>query len=816
MKVATLYLFAFFASLGVSLASAEGNRTVALWLFDEQVGIYPSCVLSDQSDSDFPMVIGPGGQIVKGKYGNALEPIPQPPIEYPEGEEWFGLKQLETPKGRTVEPMSWMNANFAGLMTSGQNHLRKQAGFANATKTGLNLGEFDWTVEFWYLPTRKAEEEGVVFEIGQGPRGENDKVTRLSLNKRQSGFVLCNEPSDILLEIPSDKASLRPGSNKWRHLAFVFDGEEHQLRHYVDGELQPLPKKSKLRALDFGDEDYITVGRNGLWEKPLPGKMDELRFSMGRVYQDSFTPPSSFSPILQKGDRKISLLAGPPLLFTKGETGHKIIQLGSRKHLFIDDAIAATTENIRFQVNPPRRAERVIDNIEGKFRKHLTIVEDEDGLIRLYNSIHDDFLAVRTSRDGVHWESPDMGRGEYKGQKNIVIHQMVGGLGNPFIDPNGPPESRWKYISGYHRRGIFVYESPDGYTWRRNRTAVLPFRSGTQSCTFYDEQRQLYVGYHRTGINKTPAGATQRESVLVEVKDLYTPWAFEPISQAETLKAAKSGRIRDPIPWYLDNGPLTLGGFGLEYPHAFAPIDGVDPVGTDIYVTKAMKYPWAPDTYLAFPIVYFHYELDGPKSRQILMDPARGLGSGPIETQISVSRDGVNWKRHHRPAYVGIGDHEGRDIHQAYTAHGMVKRGNEIWQYYYGEEIYHSTYQKGPKKSAVYRLVQRFDGFISADTPYEKSGFLKTKPLVFEGNRLVLNIDTEATGYAQVGFIDELGNPIEGYSVDDCIYINGDFMDAEVEWLEKGKDISVLQGQTVQIVFRMRGSKLYSMQFVKM
>ena len=814
MKYRNSLLIVLLSVCWINSSWAEENRTIALWLFDEQIGIYPSCVLSDESDNDYPMVIGPGGQIVEGKYGQALEAIPQPAIEYPEGDEWFGLKQLEIPEGRTVEPMSWMNSNFCGLMTSSETHLRKQAGFPQATRTRLNLGAYDWTVEFWYLPTRKAEAEGVVFEIGTGPRGENEKVTRLVTNRSLDGFVLENDPGGISLAIPSDKSALRPGSRAWRHLAFVYDAEEKQLRHYVDGVLQTLPQEAAIKSLDFGDEDYFSVGRNGTWGNPLPGRLDELRFSLGRVYEDNFKPPSSFSPIVQKSGRKISLVAGPPLLFAKGGSTQKVLQLGGRKHLFIDDALVEKMDGIHFQVNPPRLAERVIDGIEGPFRKHLTVVEDEDGLIRIYNSVADDFLAVQTSRDGINWTMPDMGKGEYKGHRNIVLHEMVGGLGNPFIDPNGPPESRWKYISGYHRRGIFVYESPDGYSWRRNRTAVLPFRSGTQSCTFYDDQRQLYVGYHRTGINKTIAGATQRESIITETEDLYTPWPFKRVSQKETWEAAKTSRIRDPMPWYLDNGPLTLGGLGLEFPHAFAPKDGVDPAGVDIYITKAMKYPWAADTYLAFPIVYFHYELDGPKGRQVLMDPERGRGSGPVETQISVSRDGVNWQRHPRPAYVGIGLHQGRDIHQAYTAHGMIRRGDEIWQYYYGEEVYHSTYRKGHEQSAVYRLVQRLDGFVSADSPYDKEAILITRPLKFEGNRLVLNIDTEAAGYAQVGFLDENGQPMEGFSVDECLYINGDFIETEVEWLPNGTDVSGLQGKTVQIVFRMRGSKLYAMQFI--
>jgi hypothetical protein len=150
-------------------------------------------------------------------------------------------------------------------------------------------------------------------------------------------------------------------------------------------------------------------------------------------------------------------------------------------------------------------------------------------------------------------------------------------------------------------------------------------------------------------------------------------------------------------------------------------------------------------------------------------------------------------------------------------AHGLVKRGVEIWQYYFGTEEYHSSYMKNREESkrAVYRTVQRLDGFVSIDTPYDQEGFIITKPFSFTGNRLILNIDTDATGFAQIGFLDKYGKPVEGFSVDDCIYINGDFVKTEVEWLTKGTDVSELAGQTLQLVFRMRGSKLYAMQFIE-
>jgi hypothetical protein len=241
---------------------------------------------------------------------------------------------------------------------------------------------------------------------------------------------------------------------------------------------------------------------------------------------------------------------------------------------------------------------------------------------------------------------------------------------------------------------------------------------------------------------------------------------------------------------------------------------------------------------LPFPIVYFHYEMDGPLNRQILLHPARERGSGPIETQIAVSRNGLDWKRYVQPAYVSPGRHDGIDIKTAYIAHGLIRRGDEIWQYYFGEPHYHSAWKKNDEQRAVFRLVQRLDGFVSLDSPYDRETDVVTKPFIFEGNRLVLNIDTRATGYTQVGFIDEKGLPVKGYSVDECVYINGDFIADEVEWIQNieafdevrigegeapplleqvktSKDLSSLEGKVVQMVFRMRNSKLYSLQFIR-
>jgi hypothetical protein len=814
-----------------SVQAETTDRTIALWLFDEPLGLYPSHVLDDQSENDYPLVLGLGGSLVHGRFGNALSPIMHEDIILPEGEELFGLQEMEPLDGRTVAPLTWYNAQFSALMTSGEKHLRKEVGFVNPTDSKLNLGNFNWTVECWFSASGEGSGPGVLFEIGQGPRVDNEEITRLLYHPEDASFEFINTASGSRVKLASDKKAILAGD--WVHLAFTYDAGKNILSHFVNGKLASS-ETIEVRSIGHGEEAYMSLCRNSAWEMPLPGVIDELRFSEGILYKKDFELPGSFSPARQVVNRE-DLMAGPPPLFGGPES--EPLPLDGRKFLFIDDALFSESENITFNVNPPRLAEKVISKIEGAFRKHLTVVEDEEGLIRIYNSIHDDYLAVRTSEDGINFTIPDMGS-DYRGQKNIVNHEPTGGMGNPFIDPNASAEEKWRYITGFHNRGIYLYTSPDGYSWTRHKTAHISFRSGTQSCTFYDDQRQLYVGYHRSGMGLTPAGATQRQSVRTETADLYHPVPFDPVSQEDTWEASKTMRLRQPQPWWLDNGPLTPGGFGIEFPHSFLP-DENDLPGVDQYVTKATKYEYAPDVYLAFPIVYFHYEKDGPVTRQILMDPRRGRGSGPIETQVAVSRDGVNWKRYYRPTYVGNGKHGDWTVNQAYLVHGMVKRGNEIWQYYFGTGFYHSAYAENKDEQAVFRVVQRLDGFISADAPYDKAAYFITRPFVFKGNRLVLNIDTDAAGYAQVGLLDEAGEPIEGYDVDQCIYINGDYIDEEIEWLlnkeeveklevrseedyvklasmvKTNLDVSSLEGKTVRLKIRMRGARLFSMQFVE-
>jgi len=817
-----------FAGAAISIRAAE---TVALWAFDEPLGLYPSSALADQGHHEYFLALGPGGSIVPGRFGRALSTIEQPlspgrvsreAFAQHKGEVaatadtegvLFGLMQLATPAGRTVPPLSWMNARFTALMTMGENHLRKEKPAPNPTETGLNLGAFDWTVEFWLQPSAGTglNADGVVFEIGEGPRGENDHVTALRLKSDRSGFTFINQPAAVKLDIPSDAEALKK-AGAWAHLAFVYNAETQKLSHYVDGRAVGAPLPVRLQALAIGAEAYFSLGRDARWESPLPGALDELRVSRGQVYTAAFTPPSSLVPNPNLGAPAVAPTITQPLLFADTAPGGTVTELGSRKYLFVDDALFPMHKQVRFVPTPPLREDLVFE-VKGSFRKHMVTVDDGANGIRLYAPIgKEDQLGVFVSRDGMHFETPSLPNGT-KENPNIAT-SFSAGTPSVFLDPLAPPAERWKLVSGDEWHGIFLAVSPDGFVWKRSPTAALSARSASQTNMFYDDQRGEYIGYHRTDMGRNTFGRTERRFVGTMVSSLRTPWPFHPLTGEDYDRIAATTRLNPMQPFYFDNGPLTPGGLGAEYPLIFEPRDGFDSPGVDLYVPKAVKYPWAPDVYLAFPCIYYHYAETKPATRSILGEKSHGRGSGPIETQLMTSRDGLNWKRHPRPVWQNVGMVDGFDIHQNYMGQGMVRRGDEIWMYSFNSEEYHSPFGSHGRRG-IFRTVQRLDRFVAAEAAYDETGVLTSRPFTFTGQKLVLNVDTGASGFIQVGLLHGDGMPIKGYDADDCVYVNGNELRYTVEWLDRGADLSAFAGQPVRLVIRLHGARLYSLWFTE-
>ena len=105
----------------------------------------------------------------------------------------------------------------------------------------------------------------------------------------------------------------------------------------------------------------------------------------------------------------------------------------------------------------------------------------------------------------------------------------------------------------------------------------------------------------------------------------------------------------------------------------------------------------------------------------------------------------------------------------------------------------------------------RIDGFVSVHAKMA-GGEMLTRPLVFAGGELVLNVSTSAAGSVRVELQDEGGYPIAGYGLDDCPEIYGDDLERTVRW-EGGGDVSALAGRPVRMRMVLKDADVYSFQF---
>jgi len=368
--------------------------------------------------------------------------------------------------------------------------------------------------------------------------------------------------------------------------------------------------------------------------------------------------------------------------------------------------------------------------------------------------------------------------------------------GPVFSDPSAPPEQRWKKVilegkmSDREGAGLFIYYSPDRVHWTKVPERVFPYWPDGENTMMYDPNRGKYVAYFRQWVERDPNKSYWEADPLplrtvgrLEVDDALKPWV--------------DGWPDDPTHIW---GPNNLPAPGVEFDVVLA-CDDQDPPECDFYDHGIVRYPWVDDVYLAFPVLYRHFP----------DPPDRRANDGLTDVQLATSRDGINWRRF-RGSYIRLGPEGSPDGGCIYTSRTMVRDGDEIRQYYTAYPLSHGTNagsEDNPRFAGM--VVQRLDGFVSADAAYE-GGELTTPLLVFDGDRLELNVDASAVGDVRVEILDEDAQPLPGFSLAEADMIHGNHLRKVVTW-GGSEDVSALRGRPIRLHFVMRAAKLYAFQF---
>jgi hypothetical protein len=454
-------------------------------------------------------------------------------------------------------------------------------------------------------------------------------------------------------------------------------------------------------------------------------------------------------------------------------TQRGVIEMGSRRELFVDDLMIDRLEGRaarRLHHPVPREVVIVHDRPwEGCTSGYHSIFRDGE-IYRMYyrgsagtpevkEKPHPQFACYAESRDGIHWEKPELDLIEFEGSKanNIIWHSHNF---TAFRDarPDCPPEAVYKGLSSI-RGGLQALCSPDGIRWSpmRDEPVITDGRFDSQNLAFWDSARGVYRAYYR---DLRPG-----ENVLHDAQ------------RTRGARDIKTAISQDFLNWqpqgFLDYGP----GAPLEH----------------LYTNQVQPYCRAPHILLGFPTRFLADR--GSTTEGLLMSSRDGRTFERWEE--ALIRPGLNPARWgNRSNYIWWGIVE--------TASGVPGTPDEL-------SIYSiEGYYEG-QSDCVRRFTYRVDGFVSVHAPFA-GGRMLTCPLIFDGDRLAVNVSTSAAGSLRVEMQDAGGTPIDGFRLADCDEIYGDDLNRVVTW-NGNANLGRLASRSVRLLAELADADLYAVEF---
>lgn len=456
------------------------------------------------------------------------------------------------------------------------------------------------------------------------------------------------------------------------------------------------------------------------------------------------------------------------------------LKIENQLQLFVDDYLIDSMDGVELKLQesePAGVAIRFDKAWEGNVSAYVSVFRD-GGKYRMYYRgasapdyirksalrpgelvlpAHRNLTCYAESDDGITWIKPSLGIVEFNGSRdnNIILD---GGEASenfsPFLDknPQASASERYKAVGG-GSKGLFAFKSADGIHWEKMA-----------------EQRIITDGVFDS-LNVVFWDTERREYVAI-----YRDF----LQGVRTIKHATS---RDFLHW-------TQGEWA----------DYGDAPAEQLYTNATTPYFRAPQIYLAFPKRYVPW-------RHIFEDDPQH--DGVSEAVFMSSRDGVHWDRRFLEAFIRPGRDPLDWVHRNHMiATGIVQTVPDELSIYVS---HHYTFPS----AYLERRTLRLDGFVSIHGGYH-GGTFTTKPLIVDGNELVLNYATSAVGSIRWEVLDVNGNPLPGYGLEETKLLSGD----EIEHIiplqnPKHRPSAGLEARPVRLRFTLKDADLYSLQIRK-
>jgi hypothetical protein len=443
-----------------------------------------------------------------------------------------------------------------------------------------------------------------------------------------------------------------------------------------------------------------------------------------------------------------------------------VIPIDTGRQLFVDDFLVQETTLKRTyhtatycEGNPVLKPDKPWET-DSKFPTAMVFsdgvfYDPADKLYKMwYMGGYTDCTCYATSTDGIHWDKPEL---DVVPGTNIV-HQAKRDSGTVWLDlREGDPARRYKmllYLLGEGSGRYTLYFSQDGIHWSDPVARTGP--AGDRGTFFYNPFRDMWV---------------------------YSIREYIPATVGRCRRYSESRDVIEGAKWEAGQATPWVGA------------DSLDPIRDD----------------LKTPCELYNLDCVGYESILLgLFSIWRGQPSDrakPNEIVLGYSRDGFNWYRPVRTAFIPVseryGDWNWGNVQSAGGCCLVV--GDELWFYVSGRAGVQGNSGSGVCATGLAKL--RRDGFASMDAPQDAEGTLTTRTVRFGGEYLFVNADVDQ-GELRVEVLDEAGEVIKGFGPVACKPLRADKTLMPVTW--GGRNLSKLAGNPVRFRFHLRGGSLYS------
>ncbi len=497
--------------------------------------------------------------------------------------------------------------------------------------------------------------------------------------------------------------------------------------------------------------------------------------------------PNSYDPM------PLNYLSSPP----------DIIPIDIGRQLFVDDFIIEKTNLKRVFHQPKKHEANPLLSPETKVELNSgycpvaapfsdgCFFDPKDQLFKMwYMAGWFDGTALATSKDGIHWDRPNL---DVVPGTNLVLPPGESRDGvSVWIDHEASdPSERYKMYR-FERIGTlgeklvkgagYILTSEDGIHWNwRGKIG----KTGDNSTFFYNPFRKKWVFTVRAFGRQVP------------------PW------DPNTWNGSSRGRARS----YWENSDFL------------GPIDGwkqFEPVfwlGMDRNDMKRANYDIGrePQLYkldavgyesIMIGLIQTHY---GPPNTECAKEGFPKL----TELQLAYSRDGFHWDRTNRDTFIG-GTLNKDSWERAYihSIGGVCNIVDDKLYFYYSafkgddrnrHDLQHwsGMYANGSTGLAILRR----DGFASMDAN-DDQGTLLTRKISSNGKFLFVNVEG-SKGELSAEICDEFGHAIKGYEKEKSLPLNINSTKKMMTWKGK-KNLGQISGKTIRIKFFAKNLRLYS------